>query len=65
MYRYYKSYIDDEYVVMFDNPLIGAVEDSRYINECDAINRVDRMNTIIKKRTNYEFSKKNQTRVDR
>lgn len=44
MYRYYKSHLTGEYVVMFDNALIGAVEDSRYDNEQEAINRVREMN---------------------
>lgn len=43
MYRYYKSYTTGEYVVMFDNALIGAVEDSRHKTEDAAIRRVSRM----------------------
>lgn len=44
MYRYYKSSIDGNYKVVFDNPLVGCVDDSQYDNESDAINRVNEMN---------------------
>lgn len=43
MYRYYKSFTTGEFVVMFDNALIGAVEDSRYKTENEAIERVSQM----------------------
>lgn len=43
MYSYYKSFTTGEFVVMFDNALIGAVEDSRYKTENEAIERVSRM----------------------
>ena len=46
MYRYFKSFLTDEYIVMFDNALIGAVEDRRYNNEQDAIERVREMNGV-------------------
>ena len=44
MYRYYKSHLTNDYVVMFDNAIVGAVEDRRYDNEQDAIKRVQEMN---------------------
>lgn len=44
MYRYYKSPLTGKFVVMFDNPLIGAVEDKRCTNEEDAKKRVKEMN---------------------
>ncbi len=46
MYRYYKSHLTNEFVVMFDNAIIGAVEDKRYNNEQDAIERVREMNGV-------------------
>ena len=46
MYRYYKSYVTSEFVVMFDNAIVGAVEDRRYANEQDAIERVREMNGV-------------------
>lgn len=47
MYRYYKSYITGGYVVMYDNPLIGAVEDRRYASEIEAQARVEDMNKSL------------------
>jgi hypothetical protein len=47
MYRYYKSYVDDEFVVVFDNPLIGVVNDRCYKSETDAISRVNEMNNLL------------------
>lgn len=49
MYRYYKSYVTGEFVVMFDNAIIGAVEDKRYANEEDARKRVKEMNKVLHK----------------
>ena len=46
MYRYYKSLLTNEFVVMLDNAIIGAVEDRRYDNEQDAIERVREMNGV-------------------
>ena len=46
MYRYFKRFTDGKYEVVFDNILIGAVVDSVYDNEQDAINRVNHMNKI-------------------
>ena len=46
MYRYYKSHVTGKYVVIFDNKIIGAVEDNSYDNEHDAIARVREMNGI-------------------
>ena len=46
MYRYYKSLLSNEFVVMLDNALIGAVGDRRYDNEQDAIERVREMNEV-------------------
>lgn len=46
MYRYCKSPVTGEYVVMLDNAIIGAVEDSRYTDEGKAIERVREMNGV-------------------
>lgn len=46
MYRYYKSHLTNEFVVMLDNAIIGAVEDRCYDNEQDAIERVREMNGV-------------------
>lgn len=43
IYSYYKSHATNEYVVMFENPRCGAVEDSRYKREKEAIKRVAAM----------------------
>lgn len=40
IYFYYKSFITNEYVVMFENPRCGAVEDGRFKTENEAIKRV-------------------------
>lgn len=49
MYRYFKSLQTGEYVVMYDNPLCGPVEDKTYMNEADAKRRVSEMNECLLK----------------
>lgn len=48
MYRYYKSFVENKYKVVFDNQLIGVVDDKFYDNEHDAIKRVEYMNNKLK-----------------
>jgi hypothetical protein len=50
MYRYYKSFVENKYKVVFDNQLIGVVDDKSYDNKHDAIKRVEFMNNKLKNR---------------
>ena len=50
MYRYYRCHVTGAYVVMFDNALIGAVEDRRFASEQEAKNRVNEMNVLFNNR---------------
>lgn len=47
MYRYFKSHINGGFVVMYDNPLCGPVEDKTYKTRREAKARVKEMNGLI------------------
>lgn len=47
MYRYYKSYIKNAFVVMYDNPICGPVEDKTYKTRSEAKARVKEMNELL------------------
>jgi len=47
MYRYFKSRLSDEYVVVFDNPRCGPVIDKRFASEQKAQQRVNDMNKSL------------------
>ena len=64
MYRYYKSHITGEYVVMFDNALVGPIEDSRYSCEDDAKLRVSEMNMSCHLINAINYTKKKMCSYD-
>lgn len=64
MYRYYKSHITGEYVVMFDNKLVGAVEDRRFKCENDAKVRVYNMNLTFHLCEAIRYTKNNLRNYD-